>query len=161
MSHPATRRLLIRRGWLLEWRRLLSVMCMSWQGFYGVYEELFDKLAKQEAVAHERRGDRKGKRPPGPFPRFGTLSSWLHRVPGRGAPAVKCSWERMCNNRAELTAVISGSLVKLSKQKLWRCTAKCTAPLCIMFLPDWTTLLFAITYSLLNVLCFQPLFRKS
>lgn len=45
------------------------------RGFYGVYDELFDKLAKQEAVAHERRGDRKGKRPPGPFPRFGLSSA--------------------------------------------------------------------------------------
>ena len=44
------------------------------QGFYGVYDELFQRLAKQEAEAHERRADRKGKRPPGPFPRFG---GWL------------------------------------------------------------------------------------
>ena len=44
------------------------------QGFYGVYDELFQRLAKQEQEAHERRTDRKGKRPPGPFPRFGTIT---------------------------------------------------------------------------------------
>ena len=37
----------------------------------GVYDSLFQRLAKAEACAHEGRSDRKGKRPPGPFPRFG------------------------------------------------------------------------------------------
>jgi len=41
----------------------------------GVYDDLFQRLAKQEEKAHEGRADRKGKRPPGPFPRFGALCS--------------------------------------------------------------------------------------
>lgn len=39
----------------------------------GVYDDLFQRLAKAEEKAHEERDDRKGKRPPGPFPRFGAL----------------------------------------------------------------------------------------
>ena len=37
----------------------------------GVYDSLFQRLAKAEASAHEGRSDRRGKRPPGPFTRFG------------------------------------------------------------------------------------------
>lgn len=46
----------------------------------GVFDSLFERLAKAEAEAHEQRSstDRKGKRPPGPFPRFG--ARLVHRL---------------------------------------------------------------------------------
>ena len=50
----------------------------------GVYDDLFQRLAKQEEKAHEERADRKGKRAPGPFPRFGALRWAWHGVGPQG-----------------------------------------------------------------------------
>lgn len=44
---------------------------MGSNGFYAVYEGLFEALAAQELAAHNKRADRKGKPPPGPFRKFG------------------------------------------------------------------------------------------
>ncbi len=48
----------------------------------GVYDDLFQRLAKAEADAHDARADRKSKRAPGPFPRFGAPPP----------PAPSCCW---------------------------------------------------------------------
>lgn len=49
-----------------------------------MYDDLFQRLAKQEEKAHEERADRKGKRAPGPFPRFGALRWAWHGVGPQG-----------------------------------------------------------------------------
>jgi DnaJ homolog subfamily A member 5 len=58
------------------------------RGFYAVYDELFQKLAKQEEKAHTDRADRGGKRAPGPFPRFGSSTA-----PWEEVSAFYSEWE--------------------------------------------------------------------
>jgi hypothetical protein len=49
------------------------------QGFYAVYDELFQRLAKQEAEAREHRDKAAddGRRPPPQAPRFGERQAAL------------------------------------------------------------------------------------